>query len=340
MSTQYRQITTVNVSPKNPESFDFAWIDPHSQLYYLTDRTNSGVDIIDASHRFLSTISGFVGFTGSPLNSGPNGIEVIPGLGQIWAGDGNSSAKVIDAKTNKIITSIATGGMNRVDMVGYDSKDQVMLLCNDRDDPPFATFVSTKDFKTLGKITYPKGTHGPEHPVWNSHDGKFYLAVPETPKNHGGQIDVIDPVSMGVVNVYPLTDCMPAGLALGPNQNLAVACGSGAIEAGMKARTYIMDVRDGKMIETISQIGGVDQAWYNPGDNRFYVAASGMTSDGTSAGSPTPSVGVIDAKTNKWITNISTGRGAHSVAVNPKNNHVFVPIKGGGIAVYAEVGSS
>jgi len=35
---------------------------------------------------------------------------------------------------------------------------------------------------------------------------------------------------------------------------------------------------------------------------------------------------VIDAKTNKWIANVPTSPGAHSVAADSKTKHVFVPL--------------
>jgi hypothetical protein len=37
-------------------------------------------------------------------------------------------------------------------------------------------------------------------------------------------------------------------------------------------------------------------------------------------------LGVIDAETNRWLGNVATAKNAHSVAVNPSNNHVFMPL--------------
>lgn len=59
-----------------------------------------------------------------------------------------------------------------------------------------------------------------------------------------------------------------------------------------------------------------------------------MRSNGLKSGTPTPVLGVIDAETNTWIANIPTGPNAHSVAANPINNEVFVPLMGMGIAVF------
>ena len=60
-----------------------------------------------------------------------------------------------------------------------------------------------------------------------------------------------------------------------------------------------------------------------------------MTSNGMKDGKKTPVLGVIDAGSNKWIANLPTGTGAHSVAVDPGNNRVYVPTPEG-IAVFAQ----
>jgi hypothetical protein len=47
---------------------------------------------------------------------------------------------------------------------------------------------------------------------------------------------------------------------------------------------------------------------------------------------PTGAVlGVIDAKTNLWLTNFPTNTNSHSIAVDPNTNHAFVPMQSGTI---------
>jgi hypothetical protein len=82
----------------------------------------------------------------------------------------------------------------------------------------------------------------------------------------------------------------------------------------------------------------VDETWYNPHDNRYYLAARDMPQG--------PVLGVIDAGKNLWLQNAATNANSHSVAVDPSNNRVFVPMQSGGtcktqsangcIAVYAQ----
>lgn len=41
-----------------------------------------------------------------------------------------------------------------------------------------------------------------------------------------------------------------------------------------------------------------------------------------------------------WIENVPTAKNAHSVAADPKNNQVFVPLTNQGIGVYRSGGGS
>jgi hypothetical protein len=64
-------------------SFDISWFDQDSQRYYLADRNNAAIDVVNAQdHAFVGQIPGFVGLRPSPPfpanTSGANGILVIP----------------------------------------------------------------------------------------------------------------------------------------------------------------------------------------------------------------------------------------------------------------------
>ena len=70
--------------------------------------------------------------------------------------------------------------------------------------------------------------------------------------------------------------------------------------------------------------------WYNPGDNRYYLAANAWTTTGLTGAPLNPVLGIIDARTNLWLQNVPTNSNSHSVAVDSGNNHVFVPMQSGG----------
>ena len=319
-------------------SFDIGWLDPSTQTYYLADRSNKAVDIIDAkTNSFVGRIEGFVGPSDSNDTAGPNGIEVLPKLKQIWAGNGDSTVKVIDlsAQPPKIVASISTGGQKRADEIDYSEEAGAMLVVNDAEDPPFVTLISTgPDHKILGQIKFPNASNGLEQPVWDRASKHFFLSVPELDKDKSkGAIAEIDPKTASLVKLIPVSECQPAGLALGPKQHLLVGCSQDAVEAGFAPKTIVLDAKSGKIVKTITEVGGSDQVWYNSGDGRYYLAARGMPGGAV--------LGVIDAKTDSWIANVPTAKNAHSVAASAASNHVFVPLTPnpecpqGCVAVYA-----
>jgi hypothetical protein len=172
-------------------------------------------------------------------------------------------------------------------------------------------------------------TGGIEQPAYDHATRKFYLAVPASEGHPNGEIAVIDPQSMTVVDAFDTTGtgpgdgvpCFPHGLALGPRQNLLLGC-SGDGPTGTQMISIIMKATTGKVLQTFTQLGGSDEVWYNPGDNKYFLAMSSWTSSGkTGTGNPIPSLGIIDAGSRdsgfgapEWIQNILTTRTSHSVA--------------------------
>jgi hypothetical protein len=263
---------------------------------------------------------------------------------------------IADIATGDKVWGTATSG-NRADELAYDAKDGIIVIANDLpgtppgSKDPFLTFISQKTKTILGTIVYsnspacsatscpkgvgPKAVDGLEQPVWDPGTGLFYLAVPETADHSGGEIDVIDPVKQMIVNRFLLPDgCNPHGLALGPttqrpNHQLGVGCSNSTLAFPHLPFTVIIDDRDGDVLATFTQFGGTDEVWFNEGDNRYYHAASNNWSawNGTPpAKVAAPVLGIIDAKSLKWIQNIPGGAGAHSVAANATNNHIFFPL--------------
>src|SRR6516164_6524146 len=81
-------------------SFDISFVDPVSGLYYLGDRSNAALDVINTKTDTLfgqiggnpAFQPGFAGDTGSTNTSGPNGVTVSPNpnVPCIFATDGPS----------------------------------------------------------------------------------------------------------------------------------------------------------------------------------------------------------------------------------------------------------
>ena len=62
---------------------------------------------------FVGRVPGFAGFTGNGSSSGGNGVSLVDDATELWSGGGDSTVKVIDLKTNKIVDTISTGGKKR-----------------------------------------------------------------------------------------------------------------------------------------------------------------------------------------------------------------------------------
>jgi len=141
--------------PGNPiTSADIAWLDTGTERYYVADRSNFGVDIIDAENGlYEARVTGMAGpltsggGTASTNGGGPNGVLVTPKR-QLWAGDGNSITQVADVNPDSptyleslsppISTAIPAcdGGTptshycGRADELGYDPIDHLILIAN------------------------------------------------------------------------------------------------------------------------------------------------------------------------------------------------------------------
>ncbi|HEX4137479.1 MAG TPA: hypothetical protein VHY84_22915, partial [Bryobacteraceae bacterium] len=79
-----------------------------------------------------------------------------------------------------------------------------------------------------------------------------------------------------------------------------------------------------------------DEVWFDKQQDRYYLAAV--------ANPGGPVLGIVDARNDRWLANLPTGPHAHSVAADPVNGRVFVPIaatdaesgcRNGCIAVFA-----
>src|SRR5215468_1852637 len=149
-TTQTKCLTAVAI-PGNPlRSFDISWVNPDRSEYYLADRSNSGIDIIDTKAlKFKRTIRGFVGVVlnaAGAVNNNVSGPDGVVSHGRwLYAGDGDSTLKVIDLNApNKsaIQQSIPTGGTTRVDEMALTTDGKLLLAANNAEDPPFATLFT------------------------------------------------------------------------------------------------------------------------------------------------------------------------------------------------------
>ena len=378
----------VPTSLKPLHGWDISWLDADTQLLYVADRSNRSVDVFNAStNTFVRAITGgstpFAGVAFNPATgaadngrSGPNGV-VVSGH-WLFVTDANSRVVSIDLRTDQIVPGgdVSTGGADalRADELAYDPDHGVLLVANNADDPPFVTLIKVN--RTNGQLTVGAriafdpanngfdATNGAEQPQY--HRGKFYLSIPEVdcPRKIGnppvdnpvcggsfadGGVVTIDPNSSGKIEkLSHVKFCQPAGLTVGPNDDLLIGC-SQAFDTAGNAWTasdphtaapisVIMDANTGAIDTMVAGVSGNDEVWFNRGDGRYYLAARNQPGG--------PVVGVIDAESQSLVQVVPTlnvgGKSctlnplncsaafpagtAHSLAVDPHSNHVLVPL--------------
>ncbi len=319
----YTQIGTISV-PGGLKQFDILWVDTSSDLMYLGDDGSAkgagAVDVFDVhSDRFLYKIGlgSFQGlFDATHCCNGPTGVLPIPQQRQLWAGDGNSTIKVINMDRNEISNIINTGGTNRADEMAWDSKDHLLIIGNSSEPSGstgnFLTVINTDTQTIQGKIYYPNST-GLEQPVWDPTAKRFYVPI----DGSVSEVDVIDPTAVvgsctitagpacGVTSQVLVQSCPSiSGMAMLPNGRLMLSCG------------IILNMPGGSIAVSLNSTSGGaitgDQIYYNAGDNQVYW------------GSAAPFV--VDVGINQTQTSLApVSAGSHVIAANSNNNHIYLP---------------
>ncbi len=277
-----------------------------------------------------------------------------------------SRIQVIDLKTGQVTHTIDNGGQRRADELCVDPEHHVVLVANDDDSDLFLTFISTNTYKIVGTIKLDgtdsnaqkiKATDGIEQCQWSPRTEKFYLAIPEVnggsnplnlPNQKPGAVLEINPVSMKVEKVFPIdfaflsqtgttpatANCLgPQGLAIGPDREILLGCsnsGKGSV---------IIDERNGDLVRSLDGLNGSDEVWYNPGNNHYFLAESNHK---VGSNAVTPILGVVDQRPDTIGEDVSpaTVGGSHSVAVDPVNNQVYVPVNAGANALCGQTSTT
>jgi len=371
--------TQANTTAGALYSFDISWVDQASRTYYLADRSNKVVDVVDTTSNTLITqlSGGFAGFTacvgvpGAGANdcAGPNGVATSTNC--LFVTDAPSRVVSFNKATLNLVSSVQTDPHEptRADELAVDPRDSLILAINNAASPPFGTLV-TFDAKTC-TLTPPdpakdrvifdtlhgvNATNGAEQPIWDPGTKKFYLSIPQIgPDVENGGVVRIDPKTKMVDHTFGIKFCSPAGLTLGPNEDVLVGCNTVFDAAGhvwspigttTAAPIYvILNVVTGAQHQ-VTGAGVGDEVWFNTGDGNYYTAASTspLRPIDVVPSPPVPPLtaqgaaflGVIDAKDKEVLQlvptfNVPAGTGhpagtAHSVAVDARNNHIFVPL--------------
>lgn len=288
-------------------------IDQTTGLGYLADKTNKSVVVFDTkADKFVSRIPGFVGRLKDGDASGPNGVVVVKGGAEVWVSDGDSTIKVIDAKTGTIAGTISTGGTKRAN--GMALGEGVVIVANSNDDPPFLSLVSTgPDRKILAKIPIPQSGENLERSAYHAPSGMFYTVIPVSRADTAkGLMAQIDGKAGKLVTLHEL-DCHPHSLSIVSDTTIFLGCstvhGPNPKPGGDMA---IFDIPSAKVETHLKGYGGNGGSTMNRNLGQYYHSTSGGT------------LMVVDAKTKQGLQQIPTSNGARSAAVSLANNRVYV----------------
>jgi hypothetical protein len=323
------------------------WVDEAGKRLFVTDVNNAAVDIFDAfNHVYSGRTGGFVGNattgggTATTNGAGPNSI-MLTTLKDFVVTDGNSNvmfgALADMAVTKTISTAIAAcdGGTasthycGRTNEIDYDSDHQILIIQNPTPLtlaaphtalPAYATFISAvAPYPILGTITF-TGSGGIEAGVYDAVQQRVLIPLQyKVATFNKDTIVVINAVTRTIEKKFGF-DCQvifgaPSttgvnDLSLGPSQKAIMPlCG----------KPVIFSTATGAVLKGITQVGGGNETWYNPNDNRFYVT-------GADAVTGVTSLGVIDAATNTWLQNIPAAQATNPTAL-AYNNHAFAVIQ-------------
>jgi hypothetical protein len=167
----------------------------------------------------------------------------------------------------------------------------------------------------------PNASGGIEQCQWSPQTGKFYLNVPNPtvgpqgqsgPNTDNGVVLQIDPVTEEIEQTFSL-----AGSGCGGNNGMALGPFPQALLGCTNGNSVVINLNSGAIIGKLAGEAGADEVWFNPGDNHYFLGA-GLP--------PTPILGVVDATGKRPDFSPTSAVGSHSVAADPVQNQVYVPI--------------
>jgi DNA-binding beta-propeller fold protein YncE len=328
-ANELKQVGTIAIPGAPVDQFAVLTIDQASGRGYLADKDNRGVVVFDTkTDKFVSRISGFVGLTKRGTTSGPNGLVVAGG--ELWVSDGDSTIKVVEIATSKIVATFPTGGTRRANGMAFDPRNKIVLVVNSNDDPPFINLISTPDRKVVAKIPVPQSAENLERSAWHAPSGMFYTAIPVLRSDPTkGILAQVDSKSGKLVKLHELDGCHPHSLQIVSDTTIFLGCSS-AHGPNKKpgGDMAVFDIASGKVIGREANAGGNGGSALDPKRGRYYHSSTSAV------------LHVLDIKTAKLVQQIKTSRGARSSAVSLASGRVYVATSakqgpcGGCIVVY------
>lgn len=361
-TTQTKCLTAVQIPGKPLGEIDVSWVDPDRAEYYLADRSNAGIDVIDTRNlTFKRTIPGFVGAiinkTTGKINMGASGPNGVASHGRwLYAGDGDSTLHVIDlsaptaSATRQVVN---TGGTTRLDKLALSTDGSLLITVNRNEDPPFATLFAANGDRatsavtaitkiTLDETIIPAGfSLGIKSPTWEPLTQRFYVSIPTIADNPAGcnygQLVGDVTCSGGLLVIDPTILSQPAAVigAFDPDTNTGVLpvneCGPFGITVGPLANLLQGCTQSAEPSNTSTLvINAITKHFANiggiTGSNEVWFNDGDRryyTGSNNAIGGAV--LGVIDGETNLLIETVPQSSVSNSVAADARRNRIFVP---------------
>jgi len=267
--------------------WDYLTFDPGSGRLYIARATH--VIVLDtASGKVVGEI---------PDTAGVHGIALALELGRGFTSNGRAgTVTIFDTKTLAVIGQAKTG--ENPDAIVYDSASKRVFAMNGRSSDTTAIDAAT------GTVagTVPLGGK-PEFAVADGR-GRIYVNLEDK-----SQLLALDSRKMEVVARWPLAPCdKPTGLALdAEHRRLFAGCSNNLMA--------VVDADSGNVITTLPIGSGVDATAFDPGLQYAYA----------SNGEGTLTV-VHEHAPDKFtvVENVSTQRGARTMALDPGTHQVYL----------------
>jgi len=235
---------------------------------------------------------------GSVPANGAHGVAVVPGKNLGFSTNGRAgTVTVFDLKTLQPKQDIKAG--ENPDAIIYDRYSKKVLVMNGRSkdlmviDPD--TLKVEASIPLGGKLEFA----APD-------PGHVYVNVEDT-----GEIATVDSKTWKAGKRWKLTGCEePSGLAIDEKaHHLFSVCGN--------KKMIVVDTTDGHIVDMLDTCSGTDGAAFDP-ELGYAFASNGADSTLTV---------VKPGKEGRYEVagNVSTQRGARTVAVDPKSHRVYLP---------------
>jgi len=265
--------------------WDYLKIDPDARRLYIARATR--VMVIDADS---GESVGEVADT-----PGVHGVALVPDIGRGFASNGREdTVSIFDLKTLKTLNKIKVG--KRPDAIWYDPASQRVFTFNAGSQD--ATAIDAGKGEVVGTI--PLGGK----PEFAQSDGKGTVFVNLEDKH---ELYALDATKLSVRERWALPGCEePTGLAIDvKKRRLFVGCSNKVMP--------VVDADGGKILTTIPIGEGVDATAFDEETGLAFA----------SCGQGVLTVAHEDSPGKFNAVNVTTERGARTMALDPKTHHVY-----------------